>query len=225
MGQAVNHLNKFIETVSIERFKRYQTLVANDDLAASELYTANAKIAESFYIPMQALEVTLRNRINDVLKEEIGPYWFDSPNFLTTNDQLEAIVEAKIRIKAGKKKEESPINESRIIAALPLGFWTAMFNHDYEELWRQRLNRIVVSGVAGATRKTFSGQLSLIRKIRNRIAHHECIVDGRIENIHKAILDLMGYLSPEARFWINENSSFERVFKEHEVLIKRIRHD
>lgn len=216
-----NRLKNFIETLSDERFGRYVRIAGSDPDKAVEMYTANARLAQAFYIPLQGLEVTLRNSIHDVMKKDLTGYWFDRPNLIRLGNQLESIVDAKKRIFEEKRGDDFPLNEGRVVAGLSFGFWTSLFDSQYEDIWRTHLHKIVVGKNKGITRKTFSGRLHLIRKIRNRIAHHECIIEGDIEKIYNDILELTGYLSPEARYWIEKNNGFISVYNEYKLLMKR----
>src|SRR5262249_41189467 len=53
--------------LSLERFARYLAWADQDRARAIELYTLNTRISESLYIPLQALEIALRNRIHAVM--------------------------------------------------------------------------------------------------------------------------------------------------------------
>lgn len=214
-----NRLELFVKTISSERFGRYMALANDDAKKALELYSCNANLSQSLYVPLQGLEVTLRNRIHSVLLKEMGEYWFDVPNFLVLGRQVEDVGEAKSRIINTKKKESKSLSSGRIVAALPLGFWVSMFSPEYEQLWQQKLHNIVQGNKKGITRKTFSAPLRSIRSLRNRIAHHECILDCNVQAQYKKLVELVGFLSPEAQFWIKENSSFDAVFKEVESCI------
>jgi hypothetical protein len=57
------------EALSFERFSRYLEWANGDRHRAIQLYTLNTQLSESFYLPLQMLEVTLRNRIHHVMTD------------------------------------------------------------------------------------------------------------------------------------------------------------
>ena len=114
----------------------------------------------------------------------------------------------------------------RIVAALSFGFWTAMFGPHYEGLWRKALHRIAAKpDGTRLRRKDFSGPLTSIRTIRNRIAHHEPIIAWDLPEIHKKMVELTRWLSPAAAAWCRENDRFEHVYPAERILLARIRED
>jgi hypothetical protein len=114
----------------------------------------------------------------------------------------------------------------RIVAALSFGFWTAMFGPDYEGLWRTTLHRIAARPDGKRLRrKDFSGPLTPIRTIRNRIAHHEPIITWDLPGIHKRMVELTRWLSPAAAAWCRENDRFDKVYPAERILFARIRED
>ena len=62
------------DALSLERFARYLAWADGDRRKALDLYTLNAKLSESLYIPLQVLELSLgeeeaRRTLNDVVVE------------------------------------------------------------------------------------------------------------------------------------------------------------
>ena len=62
--------------LSLERFARYVAWAGGDRHRAVELYTLNTRVSEALDVPLQALEVALRNRIHAVMTEASGAGWF-----------------------------------------------------------------------------------------------------------------------------------------------------
>ena len=110
----------------------------------------------------------------------------------------------------GEGKEPTP---GRVVAALTFGFWTAMFGKDYEVLWQTTLHRIASRPDGkGLKRKDFSAPLTPIRKLRNRIAHHEPILMWNLPKHHEKIIELTSWLSPPAAEWCVANSRFPELY-------------
>lgn len=161
------------QALSLERFARYLAWAGGDRNRAIELYTLNTKISERLYIPLQMLEVALRNRIRAVMSESRHERWFDDEEFLRGDRQPDQLAKAARDI-ADARKDATP---GRIVAELTFSFWTAMLGASYEELWQTTLHRIGKKpNGKGLRRKDFSAPLTPIRILRNCIAHHEPII-------------------------------------------------
>ncbi|WP_051038197.1 hypothetical protein [Thalassoporum mexicanum] len=93
---------------------------------------------------------------------------------------------------------------------LNFGFWVALFAGRYDvTLWRSALFRIFPKGTR---RKQVHSQLSRIRDLRNRIAHHEPILDHNLPADYQTTIQLLKWLYPDAATWIAHYSRFNRVW-------------
>ena len=185
-------------TISDERFTTYLELAQNDRRRALQLYTYNAALGGAFHGPLQALEVTLRNAVHDAIAEERGAFWFDDPQL--DEPQRDAVTVTKERL----DWEKGPQTPGRIVAALSLGFWVALFAKRYEEiLWRPTLHQCFDPTPA---RQELHSQLNRLRRFRNRVAHHEPILQRRLQDDHDAILWMLSMLSPRMEAWVRHHS-------------------
>ncbi len=197
------------EALSLERFGRYLTWAGEDRARALDLYTLNTALSEALYTPLQMLEVALRNRIHSTLSVARDPRWFENEGLLVAPHQAGQVAEALAEL-AREGKEPTP---GRIVAALTFSFWTAMFGTAYENLWQQDLHRIARrEDGKRLRRKDFSGPLTPIRILRNRIAHHEPILEWNLPKHHDAMLRLTAWLSPAAAAWCRGLDRFEQVY-------------
>jgi hypothetical protein len=67
------------QALSLERFARYLAWAAGDRSRAIALYTLNTRLSESLYIPIQMLEIALRNRIHAVMSAALHDHWYNEP--------------------------------------------------------------------------------------------------------------------------------------------------
>ena len=117
-----------------------------------------------------------------------------------------------------ERKEPTP---GRIVAALTFSFWTSMFSKEYETLWQTTLHRIGARpGGKSIQRQEFSGPLAPIRVLRNRIAHHEPIIDWNLPKHHGKIIELTGWLSPAAEEWCAAHSRFLAVYPSEGITLQ-----
>jgi len=202
-----------------KRIERYQTLCEKTKIPVDKLYLLNTKISESLYLPLQTLEITLRNSIHKTLSEKLSPVWFDQPDSIKIPNQYEQIGEAKSSLIKNKK----PVEPDRIVAELTFGFWSGLFQSNYDDLWKSYLHKIVIPDEKnGVTRKSFSSILTPLRKLRNRVAHHECIIEWNTHQSHTNIKTLLSWLSPQAKEWVENHSSFPSIYEEHKDTLYKV---
>jgi Abi-like protein len=206
------------QALSLERFGRYLDWAEGNRARAIELYTLNARLSESLYIPLQMLEVALRNRIHAVMTEARHEAWFQDAEFLLGERQPDQLAKAIEDVRANRR-DPTP---GRIVATLTFSFWTSMFGKDYETLWQTTLHRIASRpGGKGLKRKDFSAPLAPIRSLRNRIAHHEPIIMWDLPRHYSKIVELTGWLSPPAAEWCAAHSRFPEVHPPERITLCR----
>lgn len=219
MNQLVIH--KDLEhALSVERFSRYLQWAGGDREYAIFLYTLNTKASEALYTPLQMLEVALRNRIHMVMTDLYHDRWFIGPEILLNRYQREQLDKALSGIANRQKKATS----GRIVAELMFGFWTAMLGADHEELWQKGLHAIAKKpNGKGAARKELSGPLTQIRILRNRVAHHEPIINWNLLKHYCKMMEITEFLSYPAAEWCRENCRFPKVYPKEPLVLKKER--
>lgn len=164
------------------------------------------------------LEIALRNQINAVLSEKYGADWLFEGSKLKIerqNAQKDSAIEELI-------KDNKPVTNGRLVAALPFSFWTSMFNSEYEEEWQQGLHKIGRrQNGKGLTRKNFSKTLTPVRILRNRIAHHEPILNWNLQKHHDNIMEMCEWLSPGAAEWCRAHCRFMEIHSKEQVQLKK----
>lgn len=209
-------LLNFIELFSKERIETY----SNFDLSDFEIisvYKANLEIASSFYIPLHGLELVLRNKIHKELTIAFGEDWLFSNKVLEL-EQIKIVEQTKRKIRRDGK--EAII--SRVVAGLSFSFWEHLFSKSYEDLWRKHLYKIFLTSPKKFSRKEFHKRLIPLRKLRNRIAHYECILNCPIHRYYNEIIECIRWLNPHASDWTKEIASTEKLFLQHKTLLNKL---
>ena len=208
-------LEQIEETLSLERFGRYVDWAEGNHDRALELYTLNAKLSEALYIPLQMLEVVLRNRIHAVMTLARHEQWFHDDSFLLVETQRGQLTKALSDLADDGK----PPTPGRLVAALTFSFWTSMLAPAYENLWQETLHAVARrENGKGLRRKDLSGPLTPIRTLRNRIAHHEPIIQWNLPKHHAAIVEITAWLSPAAAQWTRTHGRFMEVHPPEPIL-------
>jgi hypothetical protein len=141
-----------------------------------EEYKQNIYMSEKYYILLSIFEISLRNSIDNYFKQKISLNWLDSD--ILHNDTKQKIVEAKKKISIRRET----ITYDKIIAELPLGFWTSLFRKSYSNLIRIKDIKHIFPNIPPKQQKFINRnildkKLNNIRKFRNRIFHYERIIN------------------------------------------------
>jgi hypothetical protein len=206
--------NTIVERIiSRERLEPYLNYHKNDLSKAIAHYKSNILIAESFYPLLAVLEIGLRNSIDYQLTKRFNDKeWYDNKNFvkIATRFQIDRISQARTNIYSEKKE----ITPGRIISELSFGFWTSLFDTKFEmTLWKNL--RLAFSNCPKniRKRKTMSSKFNGIRKLRNRIFHHEAITwNLNVLNSYKdEIIEGIEWLNKDLLEWIVELNHVEET--------------
>ena len=207
-----SNLSEVERTLSADRLRPYRISVGGDTELAILLYEQNTLLAESLYGVLQGLEVSLRNKIHEQLAADYGQAeWWDAV-------KLESEQGAMLR-KARDilSKEGKTLVAGRIVAELSFGFWTGLTGPKYDVLWRDHLVKIFPR--RPLQRSEVQTRLNSIRKLRNRIAHHEPILfSGRLQKYVNQIFDTISWMSPTTARWVRSNSSFDERFRSYRAV-------
>ena len=181
--------------VSETRFGTYLTHSAGDEELAWRLYEWNLEVSSALMTPLNMLEVTLRNRLYEAGARPFGSNW------LTTSTHLRAADRGTVTDACEYlKRRNAPVNPGAVIAELAFGLWVGLLANHYDQtLWRQGLHRAFVRG---ASRPYLHDQLDRVRTLRNRIAHHEHLLNRDLQADLARIDMVLDSLDHEVAAWV-----------------------
>jgi len=216
--------NKLIERyISEERMAPYLRCHGGDYDRAIFHYRSNIIISESFYPLLAILEVALRNAIDFQLSKHFkDSRWLENAEFvnMVSRFQLDRITEAKTTIISMKKV----ITPGRITAELSFGFWTSLFDTRFEmSLWKSLRLCFPNCPKQIRKRKTMSSLFNSIRKLRNRIFHHEAI-SWNISALKKYEAELMKaitWLDSDLPEWVHAMNQVNETIEKYKAIIER----
>lgn len=216
---ALNNV-ELIEGLSSERLKPYKTALGCHTM--EEIVKAHhllSDVSQHFYVPVQVLEISLRNRVNHVVAK-----WSNSATWYDTIPVSQQAASAVIDAKTSAQREISgrAIIPDDIISRLSLGFWVYMFDTPYRDsknpskhVWDQfRFKNAFPALPPGVSISIVMDKLKNINQIRNRLFHHEPIwKSGRVKSLDDALNvlknknqelhELIKWLSPEQSAILN----------------------
>ena len=139
MAITKNELEKFASTISVERLLSFKQ--SEDDTVdiLLERYKTNVRISQALYPELSALEVTLRNAIDTMLKSCITETWLEDEiqqQKILTNHEHSKLVEVYNDTK--KEYSNRDFTIGKVIANLNFGFWTNLCSKWYcSNIWNK----------------------------------------------------------------------------------------
>jgi hypothetical protein len=188
-----------------ERLTYYLSECGDDVETALRMYELNTRLSAAFYGPVQGLEVLVRNAMNIELRATFGENWHDLSVIRLQATQADEVA------RAVRELETDPPTNGAVVAELPFAFWVGLLGPKNEnEIWRKALYRSFPNRPKGTERKIIQNALNSIRRLRNRIAHHEKILHRDLAADHATILEIAGWCCRETRDWIASLSTFDK---------------
>lgn len=213
--------------LSAERLRTYEYQAPQWGCGPMQLYLLGVELAASLHADLALLEICLRNSMDRELTMSYGKFWF------TTHPLLDERSQAAV-VKAWADAESRPSDPpGKTLARLPMGFWVHLLEaggyigrppyrerRNYDELlWKPALHRAFPG--TSQRRSDVQNRLHLLYALRNRIAHHEPIVQGvrrpgvprsaqdayvGLRELHGDLITTMHWISPEVGAWLTKHS-------------------
>lgn len=207
------------------RFGSYLRHYQGNEKMALRLYSWNIAVSTAIWGPLGVLEVSVRNAIHAKMCERAGreDWWNHGATYLLDRDRQ--YIESAER----KLKDRGSTNPSAddVVAATSFGLWTALTSDgiprhptlSYETTyWQPRLHRAFPHYTA--KRKQLHRQLDDVRRLRNRVAHHEPIFRYDLCRICDEIAAVAGYVDPAAGEYIRDSQRVRQVVAAKESFIR-----
>ena len=207
-----------IALFSNNRLKSYK-FDNDDNTIALERYLYNIEVSKALYPLLSILEISLRNRVNKAIETVIQSDWIlkelQQQDILLDNEHKKLLEAKKKLINKGRNN----ISKDDLVAELSLGFWIHLCTKRYKTaLWhRQGFFRIVFADYPNFSEfdklsKVFP-LLQLMLKLRNRVFHHEIIINHPygIINCYNDLRKLLGFISNDCLLYLDRICDFKRV--------------
>ncbi len=206
-------IHALAEVISPLRLGTYLNAAGHDVDRALQLYLWNAKIGEAFHLPIQAVEVGLRNRVSDGLRMAFGQEWWRNDAFLATvqGKRIDDIEVTRRRLRSKNR----PMITGQIIAGLSFGFWVAMLApRYYPPIWSRHLYAAFPHLDSTTTLRAIHRETSAIADFRNRIWHHEPIFRRDLSVDYARCLKILNWLCPTKAAWIKPHCRVAQMLRE-----------
>lgn len=223
--------------LSTAKLLTYENLgFKNESIELIRAYFALQEISAHFLVPLQMLELSLRNNIHTALQKKFpaqdhnGQLWFTHiPRSKTSKDQV-ASAEA-----SAKRKKPAPSPDD-IVCELTLGFWVYLLDKCYQEHTNpKRIWPFITSEVfPNKKNTTIDSIFNLLKSIntnRNRLYHHEPIwkhrsvtsfkdATSRMKAVYLNIMNALDFVCPEKKSMLDSmqfNQKFNACCTQYEA--------
>lgn len=235
---AENDVLKIISNISTPRIKSYEDLgFEEDNEALLFAYFSIQEISSHFFVPLQVLEIGLRNSLHNSLKEHFatkrpGQNWYDVVELSDMSKKM--LITAK---ETTTRNCGAHYSDDDLISNITFGFWVYMLDEQHRlpenphSFWQQ-LSGTVFPGKGKKKIKEIFFLLKQVNIIRNRLYHHEPVwkkKQAKTYNYNKAIeilkkdyfkiMQLLTMLAPEKKRYMDELGFTQRF---HECCNKHI---
>jgi len=208
--------------ISAERLEPYLKHHSGNFEKAVAHYKVNIEISESFYPLLSILEIGLRNNIDFQLKRKFNDNnWYENPDFIkiVSRFQIDRVSEARNSI----LREKKVITTGKVISELSFGFWTSLLDSKFEkDLWKNIRLAFPNCPKNIRKRKTMSSKFNGVRKLRNRIFHHESVTWSipALKNYKNEIVEGIDWLDKDLLIWSQDIFRFDEVIDKRKDLIQ-----
>ena len=181
-------------SISNDLIGPYQRFSPQSESEIYATYAWNVALCESLYPALNGFEIALRRGIHVAAAGRFGSeHWFNGR--LKTQEE-ELLNRSRHRIDPTGVKT---VAAADLVGGLSLGFWVNLFKGRYERiLWPQLLRKVFPYATKSqSSRELLYQRLNRIRRLRNRVFHHEPIWHWNdLHNQHEIILETFGWISP-----------------------------
>lgn len=211
--------SNLINLFSENRLNSYKYDANDDNSILLERYLYNIEVSKALYPLLSILEISLRNRINKAIENTIQQDWLmkelNAQNILLTGE-FNKLQDAKQKL---LKKGHKNFTKDDLIAELSLGFWVYLCGRKYKNtLWHKAgFFKTVFTDYPNFSEfdklSKISPVLQLMLKLRNRIFHHEIIINYPygIINCYNDLKRLLGYISKDSLLYLDRICDFNNV--------------
>lgn len=158
--------------LSAERLDAYEARVPGDACEVVGTYLWNTALCEALYPSLQTVEIALRNSIDRAARHQFGDAWLERGDLL---DSFASHRFSEARSKLARRGID-PTSRS-LVAELDFGFWTSLMNRHYDRILWPALIFEAFPHIPKTLRQRhpLSTRFQAIRRLRNRVFHHEPI--------------------------------------------------
>lgn len=203
------------KSISPARLSTYGRLSNETTADAIHLYYYNMSLSQSLYIPLQTLEVSLRNIVSNSISTVFGQDWYLQARFKKTLAGWANILLEKAIKKATEStsKKGKLLTEGDVIANLSFGFWGELLAQRYKlSIWNKKFPVAFPNLESTKIQQDVYESVHKIIRLRNRIFHHEPIISQNLPSLYKLTIEIIGWICLDTKDWVECHCDFDEVY-------------
>ncbi len=195
------------KSLSEARMATFDLATGTGAKAAQDLYSWNALLSGALLMPLHICEVVTRNAISEALELQYGDQWPWSKGFERSLPDPQSGFSLRKDLIAARHNRQTV---GEVISDLNFHFWQNMFTSRHDNrLWspylRQVLPHLETTKPIQILRSEIYQNLFEIRRLRNRIAHHEPIFARNLMADFNRIKDMISIRCPLTAQWMSDH--------------------
>lgn len=202
MNASARQLRALRQAISAQRLTTYLRWSDNNLRRAVELYAWNIRAAAALYPILHVNEVTLRNAVDRALASQFGTQWPYSGGFERSLPRAERSAFCASRSKLERTRGVMRVSSGDVVSAQSYWFWVMLLNARFEgRIWSREFRPSFPFAPPAVSRATVHAAAESIRRVRNRIAHHEPLLGHDLRSAHRRAGALIAWISREKADW------------------------
>lgn len=193
--------------LSAPRFATYLKATWHDRTSALNLYHWNLQVSAAFLIPLHVFEIAIRNAIADGIEALHTSAWPWTKGFVVSlpNPPSPAYSPKFDLIRCASQQPTA----GKVVAELKFVFWERMLTARHQaRLWDSQFFRVFPDNPRGASsgqrRSELRTDVEQIRKLRNRIAHHEPVFSRHLQDDLDRLLRCIRWRNAVSASWVRD---------------------
>lgn len=172
---------------------------------ALKLYAWNGQVSSAMLLPLHICEVVLRNAVAEVLETVYGNRWPWNQNFERSLPNPNRGYSMQGDLQSARQGKTTP---GQVIPELKFAFWQNIFTSRFDgRLWTPHLQPTLPNSPADLPtrdrRLALYNNLEKIRRLRNRIAHHEPIFARNLREDLDTIYEVTRWRCQKTAVWMD----------------------
>lgn len=211
-GHTVRIEDAIRRALSKERMQTYETAMqgARSGARPLDLYVWNAHVSAALLIPLHICEVVVRNAVADALTRRHGVNWPWVQGFRDSLPNPDGGHNPRRELHRATARARTCTAD--VVPTLSFVFWQKMFTQRFDaRLWSHCLADVLPGADPGTpwhtTRARMHQDLEQIRRLRNRIAHHEPIFARALAEDVAAIRRVVDSRCTRTAHWMGEHEA------------------
>lgn len=204
-----NQLTNIPKTLSDPRFATYLQHCNNNKTLALQLYKWNVEISSAFIIPLHFLEISIRNAVVEGIESVHTQNWAWNQGYIRSLPNPPRGYSPQRNLQEVARHQPTT---GKVVAELKFVFWEKMFTSRHDtRIWNHHINNVFPhtpnSMTVAQIREVLHNDIFVVRKLRNRIAHHEPIFSRNLQDDYNKIRELVSWRDTATSDWMNNIQS------------------